>query len=86
MASTVSRQTPTRLGLKLKLIREHLNLTLDEMAEAIGRHDAARRARVHEWETGQRQPDLKSLLAYSRLVGVSTDALIDDDLDLDLGQ
>lgn len=80
----MSRQTPSKLGHKLKLIREHLNFTLDEMAEAIGRHDPARRSRVHEWETGKRQPDLTSLLAYARLAGVSTDMLIDDETELSL--
>ena len=52
------------------------------MAGAAGRHDSARRSRVHEWETGKRQPDLTSLLAYARLVGVSTDMLIDDETEL----
>jgi transcriptional regulator with XRE-family HTH domain len=81
----VSKQPPTKLGKKLKSIREHLNFTLDEMAETIGRHDPGRRSRVHEWETGKRQPDLVSLLAYARLVGVSTDVLIDDECELNLG-
>ncbi len=78
-------RTPAKLGLKLRLIREHLNLTLEETAEAIGRYETGRRSRIHEWETGKRQPDLASLLAYARLVDASTDVLIDDDLDLDLG-
>lgn len=80
----MSKQPPTKLGKKLKSIREHLNFTLDEMAEVLGRYDPGRRSRIHEWETGKRQPDLTSLLAYARLVGVSTDALIDDAADLEI--
>lgn len=74
---------PLKLGHKLKLIREHLELTLEEMASAIGRNESGRRSRIHEWEAGKRQPDYASLLAYARLIGVSTDALIDDEVELD---
>lgn len=78
------RPIPAKLGQKLRQIREHLGLTMDELAEAIGRHDAGRRSRIHEWESGKRQPDLPSLLAYARLAGISSDALIDDELELNL--
>jgi transcriptional regulator with XRE-family HTH domain len=78
------RPRPTKLGQKLLKIRQHLGLTQDQMAEAIGRTDSSRRSRVHEWETGKGQPDLASLLAYARLVGASTDVLIDDDCELEL--
>lgn len=77
------RTGPTKLGHKLKSIREHLGLTMEEMAARIGRNESGRRSRIHEWETGKRQPDLASLLAYARLVGVSTDVLIDDEVELD---
>lgn len=76
---------PQQLGPKLKAIRLHLGYTLEQMAEAVGKTGASRRTRVHEWEAGKRQPDLTCLLAYARLAGVSTDVLIDDQLDLDLG-
>lgn len=79
------RPIPAKLGQKLRLIREHLGLTMDELAETIGRHDPGRRSRIHEWESGKRQPDLASLLAYARLAGISTDALIDDEVELNLG-
>ncbi|MBU1746440.1 MAG: hypothetical protein KKA73_02005, partial [Chloroflexi bacterium] len=57
---------------------------LDQMAEAVGRTETSRRARVHEWEQGARQPDLAALLVYAQLTGVSTDVLIDDDAELKL--
>jgi hypothetical protein len=33
-------------------------------------------------ERGEREPPLLLLLAYARLIGISTDVLIDDSLDL----
>lgn len=75
---------PTRLSEKLHRIREARNWSLDQMAEAVGRTEVSRRTRVYEWETGVRQPDLPTLLAYARLVGVSTDVLIDDTLELEV--
>jgi len=78
------RPIPKRLGGKLRAIREHKHWTLDQMADAVGKAGASRRTRVYEWEVGTRQPDLLTLLTYARLVGVSTDVLIDDELKLGL--
>ena len=72
------QRAPKKLGEKLRAIREHKGWTLDQMAAAVGRDDTGRRTRVYEWEQGIRQPDLKSLLEYARLAGVSTDVLLDD--------
>jgi hypothetical protein len=38
--------------------------------------------RICEYETGTREPSLITLLAYGYLVGITTDALIDDGVDL----
>lgn len=73
---------PKRLGEKLRAIRECRGWTLDQMADAVGKTGTSRRTRVHEWEKGIRQPDLLALMAYAQLAGVSTDVLIDDDIDL----
>jgi transcriptional regulator with XRE-family HTH domain len=81
---TMAREMPKRLGEKLRAIRLHKGWTLEQMAEAVGRTDTSRRSRVWEWEQGVRQPDYASLLTYARLVGVSTDDLIDDGIELDL--
>ena len=75
---------PARLCEKLRLIREARNWSLDQMAEAVGRTEVSRRTRVYEWETGVRQPDLPTLLAYARLAKISTDVLIDDEVELNL--
>ena len=74
---------PKRLGEKLRAIRERKGWTLDQMAKTVGKTGISRRTRVYEWEIGIRQPDLSALLIYARLAGVSTDMLIDDDLDLE---
>ena len=42
------------------------------------------RQSVSKWESGASQPDLDKVLAMSRIFGVSTDALLKDELD-DLG-
>ena len=39
-------------------------------------------AHVSGYERGEREPPLPVLLKYARLVGISTDVLIDDKLDL----
>ena len=76
---------PKQLGKKLRLIREYKELSLDQMADAVGKEGSSRRARVYEWENGIRQPELGVLLAYAQIVGISTDLLIDDTLELNLG-
>ena len=73
---------PDNLGKKLKMIRKKSGYTLDAMAEKLGMEGASRRARVYEWESGSRQPDLNILLLYARIADVSTDVLIDDELKL----
>lgn len=78
------KQSPERLGEKLRAIRRHEGWTLDRMAEALGRKESSRRSRVYEWEQGIREPDLPTLLAYAEMAGISTDVLIDDEAELRL--
>lgn len=78
----MAKRIPRRLGEKLKLIREYKGLTLEQMADVVGKTGRSKRTRVFEWENGIRQPDLYILLQYARLMDVSTDVLIDDDLEL----
>lgn len=85
-ALNMPQRSPERLGDKLRAIRRHRGWTLDRMAEALGRKEASRRSRVYEWEQGIREPDLLTVKAYSEIAGVSTDVLIDDDVELDLEQ
>jgi transcriptional regulator with XRE-family HTH domain len=76
------RQKPERLAEKLLQIRAALGLSQDGMLERLGLAEDFSRSRISAYELGNREPPLPVLLNYARLVGVSTDVLIDDELDL----
>ncbi|HEX8845871.1 MAG TPA: helix-turn-helix transcriptional regulator, partial [Pyrinomonadaceae bacterium] len=63
-------------------IRDALGLSQTEMLRRLGFEDDIWYTQISAYETGRREPPLIILLEYARVVGVSTDALIDDDLDL----
>jgi transcriptional regulator with XRE-family HTH domain len=71
-----------RLGEKLRAIRQHAGLSCEQMAAELGRTEKARRSRVVEWETDKRDPPLPIILRYAHFAGISTDVILDDDLDL----
>jgi transcriptional regulator with XRE-family HTH domain len=77
------RPQPKRLPAKLLRIRQSLDLTQEQMAGLLEtRRSPVYPTHVSEFERGLREPSLLALLRYARLVGVSTDVLIDDELDL----
>jgi transcriptional regulator with XRE-family HTH domain len=77
------RPRPARLGVKLRQIRCSLELTLEQMIERLGYTDSPLYpTNISGMERAEREPPLLLLLAYARAAGVSTDMLIDDDLDL----
>lgn len=73
---------PARLAEKLIQIRTALALSQNEMISRLGLSDELIREEVSAFERGLRQPPLVVLLRYARVVGISTDMLIDDALDL----
>jgi transcriptional regulator with XRE-family HTH domain len=73
---------PNRLAEKLVQIRTALGLSQNEMISRLGLSDELIREEVSAFERGLRQPPLVVLLRYARLVGISTDVLIDDELNL----
>ena len=73
---------PKRLAEKLRQIRMSLGLSQSEMLERLGFGETLFRSNVSQYELGRREPPLKLLLAYARSVNISTDYLIDDDLDM----
>jgi transcriptional regulator with XRE-family HTH domain len=73
---------PERLAEKLLQIRLALGLSQDGMLERLGLADEYFRSRISAYELGNREPHLPILLKYARLAGISTDVLIDDELDL----
>jgi len=75
-----ARLKPERLSEKLVQIRVALGLSQNEL---IRRLDVdLTQNRISEYEIGKGEPPLPVLLRYARLAGVSTDMLIDDELDL----
>jgi transcriptional regulator with XRE-family HTH domain len=77
-----SREKPARLGEKLCRIREALGLSQNELLSRLGLSERLNRDDVSKYERGVREPSLPVLLRYARAVNVSTDILIDDELDL----
>lgn len=75
------RQKPERLAEKLRQIRL-LGLSQSEMLRRLGAEEAISYTKISHHELGVREPPLPLLLAYARCAGISTDVLIDDDLDL----
>jgi len=76
-----SRDRPERLAEKIYQIRIDLGLTQKEMRERLGLADY-HVGYFSLWETGKSEPPLPVLLRYARTIGISTDVLIDDALDL----
>ena len=77
-----SREKPARLGEKLLQIREALGLSQNELLSRLGLSERLNRDDISKYERGVREPSLPVLLRYARAVNVSTDVLIDDELDL----
>lgn len=73
---------PDRLGEKLLQIRLFLGLSQDGMLRRLDLADELLRSRISAYELGKRVPDLPVLLKYARSVGISTDVLIDDEMEL----
>lgn len=79
-----ARKSPRKLAGKLKKIRLSLHLSQVEMIRELNAEDEIIQAHISafEREKNNRVPSLEILLKYARAVGVSTDVLIDDALDL----
>ena len=77
-----TRPRPEHLASKLKAIRLKLGLSQNELIERLGAANWLVRNSVSAFERGESEPSLPILLRYARLAQVSTDVLIDDELDL----
>lgn len=73
---------PKCLPEKLLKIREEFGLSQNELIRHLGLANSLSRGSISEFETGRREPSLLVLLKYARAAGLSTDVLIDDELDL----
>jgi transcriptional regulator with XRE-family HTH domain len=81
-----SRPKPEFLAKKLKIIREKLGLSQTDMLIKLGYSIDKKEFRsiISAYELGKREPTLIDLLKYARLVNVSVETLIDDELELHL--
>ena len=77
-----ARRRPKRLAEKLLWIREALGLSQTEMHSRLDVGDEILYTRISDYELDKAEPTLMILLQYARVAGVSTDVLIDDELDL----
>ena len=77
------RPRPKRLASKLRQARILLQLTQEQMAEAV-KYIASppQPGHISEFELGKREPSLLFLLAIARLASIPMELLIDDELDL----
>jgi transcriptional regulator with XRE-family HTH domain len=79
------RQTPAKLGPKLKAIRAHLELTGEELIERLDCPSShLNTGSITLYEKGLRVPSLIVLLKYAKLAKVHLEVLVDDELDLQL--
>ena len=77
-----AREKPLRLAEKLLQIRLQLDLSQTDLIAHLGLEDKLIREDVSKFERGVREPNLLTLLAYARAAKISTDALIDDNIDI----
>lgn len=79
MFAIANKSVSMVLEEKLKLIRENLNLTQDQIAEKLGLTSESRRSRISEWESGRGEPNRSLLIKYSELANVDLRVLMDDE-------
>lgn len=78
----IPRLKSERLPEKLLCVRLALGLSQNEMLYRLELADKLSRTSISAYELGTGEPPLPVLLRYARLVNVSTDVLIDDEVDL----
>jgi DNA-binding XRE family transcriptional regulator len=79
------RARPKKLQGKLCEIRRRLDITQEEMAKSLIKHGAEKTTHsgyVADFESGKREPSLLGVLAYAKSIGVCSDALLDDEVNL----
>ena len=86
MGTRHARPHPDRLAEKLRLIRQSLGYTLEEMAKALAgvKKSPPSKAHVLRYETGEREPSLLYLLEICDVFGVDLRELVDDRLEIKL--
>lgn len=79
---TKSRPKPKKLAAKLLKIRTDAGLSQDDFIDRLGLRGVLVSASVSQYERGIREPSYVVLLKYAKFAGISTDYLIDDELEM----
>lgn len=77
-----ARAKPKRLPGKLRQVRELLGLSQNGMVRRLEFEGELSRAKISEFERGEREPTLMVLLRDARVAGLLMEVLVDDELDL----
>ncbi len=79
-----ARKNPARLAEKLKKIRLELHLSQRDLIKYLDVEEELIQSHISAFENknSNRTPSLEVLLRYARAIGISTDVLIDDELEL----
>jgi transcriptional regulator with XRE-family HTH domain len=67
-----------RFGKKLRALRTHRQMTLDELAIKLG---YTTHSYLSEIETGKKQPTVNLVLSVAQLFHVTTDELLKDNIE-----
>jgi DNA-binding XRE family transcriptional regulator len=81
-----ARQRPAKLAEKLKQIRIHLEFSQDEMLKALGLSEKSNRSLISGFELGTKEPSLITLISYADLVNLTVDAIVRDNVELNLSK
>lgn len=79
------REKVIKLPEKLLQIRKHLQLSQNGIIKYLNLEEKLTREDISKFERGIREPSLPTLLRYARAVRISTDTLIDDEINLSFG-
>ncbi len=65
-------QIQTKFGERLKTLREEANLTMEQLAAALG----IKKQTISRYESNQREPEYATLIKIAKFFEVSTDYLL----------
>ena len=74
-----------RFGEKMRMLRKRRGLTIVALAEALG-YAPTSNSYISEIETGKRRPKIDFVLKVAHYFGVTTDELVQDDIELDVSR
>lgn len=75
----------SRLGQKVRLLRERAGLSQSELAQALGLSESSK-GFISEIESGKKMPKAELVLRLADLFRVTTDFLLRDDMGAELDE